>query len=184
MVQTLENQNSEGQVPFGEPIINRESPSSPLDNAVLAPISVARRIGYGGITIPTGGPDEGTTNASSDTESLRTTLGVEQPEGSARSPIQPSENQHPLHTEEELDGDQSTESQACFEQVSSLCANTNQACSERAASLPMDLQVEPPALHKQSPYGDSHGSEPAEAALPSQGQEPTVLLAPSAFPEV
>ena len=47
----------------------------------------------------------------------------------------------------------------------------------------MEIHVEPPALQNQSPYGDSHGFEPAEPVLPSQGQEPTVLLAPSALPE-
>ena len=47
----------------------------------------------------------------------------------------------------------------------------------------MEIHVEPPALQNQSPYGDSHGFEPAEPVLPSQGQEPTALLAPSALPE-
>ena len=78
-----------------------------MDKAVLARTFVARRTGYGGKGIPIGGPDEGMTNASSDSESARTTLGVEQPQGFVWSPTEPSENQHPLHTEEELDGDQS-----------------------------------------------------------------------------
>ena len=126
------------------------------------------------MTVPIGGPGEGTTNAPSDIESALTTWG---------SPTETSENQIPMHDGEELDGDQSTESQALYEQVSRLCAKVNKLYSERAASLPMEIQVEPAAMPHQNPYGDSHGSEPAEPVLPSQDQEPTALLGPSAPPD-
>ena len=115
MVRTPENQVPQEQVTLGEPIISGGSPSSPPNNEVPTPTVAPPRTGYGGMSIPSGGPGEGTTYVPSEIESAGTAVGVEQFEGFVRPPTEASENEIPIHEEAELDGDQSTESQASYE---------------------------------------------------------------------
>ena len=106
----------------------------------------------------------------SDTESVCATFGVTQVAGLVRQPAKPYENQHPMHTENELDVYQSMEFPFDFNEVSVLCIYINKSHLEREASV----------SHSQSVYGESHGLQPAEPVQPSKCEEPTALSAPGA----